>query len=172
LNPLMKNAAIVLVMVMMALPALAQQVTPEVKKPYRKLAAIVGYHWSGTNMTEAGVAWGHRCTYTDNCNLIANRFIYDYFSLSAEFETNSSNPLVAAKAGYHFVLGVPSVGVSTLWYTDGTNSEFVLRPEVGLSAFGIATVSYGYNLQARQSIERITVNQVSLKFILGTRLFK
>lgn len=162
---------ICVLMLLFALPAMAQQSLPEVKRPYRKLAAIAGYHWSGTNMVEAGVAWGHRCAYTNNCSLIGSEFIYDYFSLSAEFETGT-NPLVAAKAGYHFVLGVPSVGVSTLWYTDGTNSDFVLRPEVGLSAFGIATLSYGYNLQARQSIERVTVNQISLKVILGTRLFK
>jgi hypothetical protein len=54
-------------------------------------------------------------------------------------------PLIGPKVGV-FVTGGMAMGAQAIWYTDGTHSAPVLRPEIGIGIFKIKA-TYGYNFR-------------------------
>ena len=90
------------------------------------------------------------------------------YSVSNEIKI-SNKPTVGPKIGLWVAAG-PAVGLNLIYYTDFSNSSFVLRPEIGLGVTNFKLV-YGYNFKLTNSLQTINTNLIEVIFCFPFRKY-
>jgi hypothetical protein len=90
------------------------------------------------------------------------------------FETNlrdGRNHTIAPKIGYEISATVFSLRLSAVNYFQNGNSEFRVLPELGISVYGWANLTYGYGIPFNNGhLNNVSCHRVSLSFNLDRRL--
>nr|WP_321231179.1 hypothetical protein [uncultured Psychroserpens sp.] len=90
------------------------------------------------------------------------------------FETNlrdRHNHTIAPKIGYEISATLFSIRLSAVNYFQNGNSEFRLLPEIGISMYGWANLTYGYGIPFNNgNLDNVSCHRVALSFNLDKRL--
>ncbi|MBC8112359.1 MAG: hypothetical protein H7Y04_14995 [Verrucomicrobia bacterium] len=141
------------------------QTTEKAFKP----ALLLGYNYNYNNkhFAEAGLVMGHR---DSGKELIAGNLVYLYGVVSSEFLIASTETIFCPKVGVHLALGFVHVGITALYYTDLKTQAIGIRPEVGLTAAGVVSICYGWNMVNNLDEFSIYRANLGVKVIFGSGL--
>lgn len=93
--------------------------------------------------------------------VVHHPFALNYF-IGTEVELHDK-PLIGPKLGV-WVSGGMAMGAQAIWYTDGTDNAFVLRPEIGIGIFK-AKMTYGYNIRCvGQPLSRMNTHVLNVAY--------
>lgn len=126
-----------------------------------KIDFVLGYSGLKNNFIEVGIAKGYR-------GYEGWAYVYSAYYLTTEFTTFNSNLIIAPKIGYSTSIAFLNMGIYGLYYVDTktSNGSFFVRPEIGPTFFGIATLFYGYNIGKNFS-NSINQHNIGVKLTLG-----
>lgn len=133
---------------------------PPFPEPVRSIAILTGYNGWRNHYAELGVAL-HRQSMTGPALFSSACFV------SAEIRPGRST-IVGTKIGAWASGGCSAmcIGLSSIWYTDGTEHSVRLRPEIGFG-FGPVKVTYGYNIPfSNRDFEGVNTHTVSAAFLI------
>ena len=89
-------------------------------------------------------------------------------------ETNlrdGHNHTIAPKIGFEMSATIFSMRLSAVNYFQNGNSEFRMLPELGISVYGWANLTYGYGIPFNNgNLNNVSCHRVSLSFNLDKRL--
>lgn len=119
---------------------------------------LVGYNLGRNSFGEIGFA-----QYSSFHN-----FIFLVKSVSAEFRIGGNDFIIGPKVGFWFGGGI-GLGLNAIYYTNFDNGAFVLKPEIGMTAFGVK-IFYGYNWNlTNKDFKGINSHQLSAAFVIPFR---
>ena len=139
--------------------------------------------WSKNYTSFHGSIGSQKSFYTEVGVSKFKYILYGYFPvsksyyLSAEFSPTlrpeSENHIYALKTGYEYSVFILSLAIDAKYQTDFIKNDFVITPKIGLGAFGIFTLYYGYNISIQNKpFDRIGTHQLSLVCNLNKHVLK
>ena len=76
---------------------------------------------------------------------------------------SEADPLYAAKLGYEVNARTLALGIECKFQSDTNDNDFFITPKIGLGAFGLINLFYGYNISTAGNVfDKVGNNQFSL----------
>ncbi len=126
-----------------------------------KLDIILGYQRLNNNTFEFGIASGHR-------GYEGYAIVYSNYHLTTEHNFNVDQYTLGTKVGYKLSILFCDFTGQAIYYTDFDKSNLAIRPEIGLTFFGLLDLNYGYNFMTiNNDLNKFGGHLISLRATIG-----
>ncbi len=126
-----------------------------------KLDFIFGYQRLNNNTFELGIASGHR-------GYEGYSIVYSNYHLTTEHNFNADQYTLGTKVGYKLSILFFDFTGQVIYYTNFDKSNVALRPEIGLTFFGLLDLNYGYNFMTlNKDLNNFSGHIISLRATIG-----